>query len=96
MWLKTEDGTMRQIGKVGIEADLYWECKEFPFKLMRYREVDSQVSLAEMATADVEIAGKKFRFEILAPGAGTNAQHGASVSLQSIPLQGRSKQKKSE
>jgi hypothetical protein len=92
LWVKTEDTTIRQVGKVGIEADLYWQCKDYPLKLMRYREVDSTPSIAELATSEVEISGKKYRFEILAPGAGEYIPAGATVSFRSVPLAGDSGQ----
>ena len=94
LWLKAEDGTIRQIGKVGIEAEFYWESKEYPVKLMRYREVDSTGSIAELATTDIEVSGKKYRFEILAPRAGEYIPAGTTVSLRSIPLTDGSEQKK--
>lgn len=94
LWLKAKDGTTRQIGKVGIKAELYLECKEYPMKLMRYREVNSTESIAELATADVEIYGKKYKFEIVAPGAGEHVPGGATVTLRTIPIENAPDNKK--
>lgn len=92
LWVKAEDSRIRQVGKVVIEAEFYCECKEYPLRLMRYRQVDSTASIAELATSEVEISGKKYRFEILAPGAGAYIPAGATVYLRSVPLAGRSGQ----
>lgn len=86
LYLREKDDVLCQIGNVGIEVDLYIEIKEYPIKLARYREVDSKGSIAELAAADVDIHGEKYRFEILAPGAGDFVPAGAAVTFQSIPL----------
>lgn len=79
------EGT-RRIGNVGIDVELYIECKEYPIKLARYREAESENSIAESASADVDIHGEKYRFEVLAPGAGEFVPGGAAVTFQLIPL----------
>jgi len=95
IYLKSKDGLIRQIGNVGLEVELYFECKEYPIKLSRYREAGSKVSIAELATADVDILGKKFRFEILAPKAGECVPEGATITFHTTPLSndGEKKQK---
>ena len=92
LWIRAEGDIRRQIGKVGIETELYWESKEYPLKLMRYRELDSTASIAELAAGDVEISGKKYRFEILAPGAGEYIPAGTVVSFRSVQLEDGSDQ----
>lgn len=94
LYVKTKNGTTCQIGNVGIEVELYLECIEYPIKLTRYREADSEVSIAELATADVDILGKKYRFELLAPGAGEFVPAGAAVTIRSIPLTDEAGKKK--
>lgn len=86
LWLETDRGIKVQIGNVGIELDLYNDWKEFPLKLMRYRTPDSNKSIAELATSDVEILGKKYRIEIIAPGAGKNIPAGTTVEIRTIKL----------
>ncbi|MCD4716228.1 MAG: restriction endonuclease [Desulfobacterales bacterium] len=86
IFLKDKDGQVRQIGKVGLEAELYFDNEEFPFKLARYKEEGSSSSIAELATADVSILGKKYRFELLAPRAGDFVPEGATITFHSTPL----------
>ena len=47
---------------------------------------DSKNSIAELATADVDIHGKRYRFEILAPKAAECVPEGATITFHSIPL----------
>lgn len=95
LYLKAKDGRIRQIGNVGIQVELYIECKEYPIKLARYKEANSKSSIAELATADVDIHGKKYRLEILAPKAGEYVPEGAAITFHSVPLSnsGEKKQK---
>lgn len=86
LWLESDAGIKCQIGKILVELELYQESKEFPFKLMRYRNPDSTQSIAELATSDVEILGKKYRIEIIAPGAGKNIPAGTTVAFRTIKL----------
>lgn len=86
LFIRTKKEGIRQIWYVGLEVELYIECKEYPIKLTRYREADSKSSIAELATADVDIHGEKYRFEILAPKAGEFIPEGAAVTFHSIPL----------
>jgi hypothetical protein len=86
IWLSAENGTMRQIGKIGIETELYWECKKYPVRLMRYKEAGSTKSIAELALTDIEISKKKYRIELLAPWAGEYIPAGSTLSLRSTPL----------
>ena len=94
--IRSSDGGTRRIGNVGIETELYIECKEYPIKLARYRAAGSENSIAESAIADVDIHGEKFRFEILAPGAGEYVPAGAAVTFQSIPLSEKDGKKKNK
>ena len=96
LYLRTKGEGLCQIGNVGIEVELYIESKEYPIKLSRYKGVDSKSSIAEMATADVDVHGKKYRFEILAPGAGEFVPAGAAVTFQSIPLSQEGEKKNQE
>lgn len=86
IYLKAKDGKIRQIGNVRIEVELYLECEEYPIKLTRYKEAGSINSIAELATTDVNILGKKYRFEILVPKAGEFVPEGATIAFHSIPL----------
>jgi len=91
IYLKAKDGRIRQIGNVRIEVELYLECKEYPIMLTRYKEAGSINSIAELATTDVNILGKKYRFEILVPKAGEFVPEGATIAFHSIPLANDSK-----
>ena len=86
IYLKAKDGQIRQIGNIGLVVELYFESEEYPIKLTRYKETDSSSSIAELATADVNILGKKYRFEILVPKAGDCVPEGAAITFHSIPL----------
>jgi hypothetical protein len=93
IFIEDAERLLTQIGKVGIEADFYFETVEYPMKLMKYKNYSAKESIAELATSEVEILGKKYKFEILAPGAGEYIPAGATVSFRSIPI---NKEEKSE
>jgi len=86
LWMECDTGIKGQVGNVLIELESYNEIKEFPLKLMRYRFPNSDESIAEIAASDVEILGKKYRIEIIAPGAGRNIPAGTTVSMRTIKL----------
>ena len=50
------------------------------------RSPDSAQSIAELVTSDVEIMGKKYRIEIIAPGAGKNIPAGTTVAFRTVQL----------
>ena len=85
-YIGSSDQIMIHIGKVGIEADFYLETIEYPMKLMKYKSYGTDSSIAELATSEVDILGKKYMVEILAPGAGDYIPAGSTVSLRTIPL----------
>lgn len=87
LWVESETDINIQIGKVLIEAEFYIENKEFPLKLMRYRIPDSDQSIAELATTEIEILGKKYIIEMLAPRAGDNIPAGTTVSFRSTKIE---------
>ena len=86
MFIKGKNGELHRIGKVKIEADCYYECRDYPFRLMRYGDCNAPHSIAEVATADIEIGQKRFRLELIAPGAGPDIPAGTTVSLRTTPL----------
>ena len=86
IYIKAKDGRLCRIGHVGLTVELYFECEEYPIKLTRYKEAEAANSIAELATADVNIFGGKYRIEILAPKAGDFVPAGATVVLRSTPL----------
>lgn len=86
IFIKAKDRQIRQIGSVGLNIELYFEREEYPLKLTRYKEVESKSSIAELATANVNILGEKYRFEILAPKAGEYVPEGAAITIHFIPL----------
>ena len=94
LWIEAGDRKSHQIGEVRIEAELYLERNEYPITLKRYRETNSIKSIAELATADVDILGKKYRIEMLAPGVGDYVPAGTTIYMRSIPLGNSSNDKK--
>jgi hypothetical protein len=85
LWLETDQGIV-QIGNVRIDVELFKECNEFPLKLMKYRVPNSIQSIAEIATSDVEILGKKYRIDLIAPGAGKYIPAGTMLTGRKIKL----------
>ena len=81
-----EEGLNHKIGKVLVEADFYIEEKQYSISLLRYRNTESDESIAEVATSDIEIGGKKIRIDILAPMAGDYIPAGSTVQLRTTPL----------
>ena len=88
LWIEADTDFNVQLGKVLIEADFYFDNKEFPIKLMRYLIPDSTRSIAELATTDVEILGKRYTIEFIAPGAGKNIPAGTTVSVRLLKNNG--------
>lgn len=86
LWVEDSIGLIRQIGNVKIELDIYFDKNEFPIKLMRYRKPDSPQSIAELATAEVEILGEKYIIEIIAPGAGENIPDCREIAVRTIKI----------
>jgi hypothetical protein len=86
IYIESSDQIITRIGKIGIEADFYLETIEYPMKLMKYKSHETDNSIAELATSQVEILGAKYKIELLAPGAGDYIPAGSSVSLRTTPL----------
>ena len=86
LYIEGSDGKLRRMGKIKLELDCYCEQARFPFKLMKYHEAGAQRSIAEVATADLEVGANKFRIELIAPGAGACIPAGAKVSLRATKL----------
>ena len=84
--IENNDGILCRIGKIKIEVDCFYECIEYPLKLMRYRKPDDPQSIAEIATTDIEIGQNKLRFEFIAPGASSYIPAGTTTSLRTTPL----------
>lgn len=85
-----EDGLNHKIGKVLVEADFYIEVRQYPISLSRFRNTESDESIAEVATSDIEIGGKKIRIDILAPMAGDYIPAESTVQLRTTPLNNNS------
>ena len=85
-----EDGLNHKIGKVLVEADFYIEVRQYPISLSRFRNTESDESIAEIATSDIEIGGKKIRIDILAPKAGDYIPAESPVLLRTTPLKNNS------
>ena len=81
-----EDGLNHKIGKVLVEADFYIEVRQYPISLSRFRNTESDESIAEIATSEIEIGSEKIRIDILAPMAGDYIPAGSKVQLRTIPL----------
>lgn len=81
-----EDGLNHKIGKVLVEADFYIEERQYPISLSRFRNTESDESIVEVATSNIEIGGKKFRIDILAPMAGDYIPAGSTVQLRTTPF----------
>jgi len=81
-----KDGLNHKIEKVLVEADFYIEEKHIPISLWRYRNTETDGSIVEVATADIEIDGGKKRFEILAPNAGDSVPGGSKIQLRIVSL----------
>lgn len=81
-----EDGLNHKIGKVLVEADFYIEEKQYPISLSRFRNTESDESIAEIATSEIEIGSEKIRIDIIAPMAGDYIPAGSKVQLRTIPL----------
>lgn len=81
-----DDGIKYKIRKVGVAADFYLEERQYPIHISRYRKTESDESIAEVATADIDMGGKKYRVDILAPYAGDYVPAGSKVQLRYTPL----------
>lgn len=81
-----KDGLNHKMEKVLVEADFYIEEEQIPLSLWRYRNTESDDSIVEVATADIEIGGEKKRFEILAPNAGDSVPGGSKIQLRIASL----------
>lgn len=81
-----DDGLKHKIVKVSVVADFYIKESKYPIHVSRYRNTGSKESIAEVATADIEVEGKKIRVDILAPYAGDSIPAGSRVQLRTTPL----------
>jgi hypothetical protein len=86
IYCKGKDGHIHKIGNVEIKTKLFLDRQQFPLQLSKYKNVDSEESIAELATADCDVLGKKYRFEIIAPNAGECLKEGTVVAFHSIPI----------
>ena len=80
------DGITHKITKVKVEADFYIEERQYPIHVSKFQNTESEESIAEVATADIEVGDKKLRFEILAPNANDNIPSGSKVQIRTTPL----------
>lgn len=81
-----DDGIKHKIRKVAVTADFYFEERQYPIHISRFRKTESDESIAEVATADIDMGGKKYRVDILAPYAGDYIPAGSKVQLRYTPL----------
>ncbi len=86
LYVLGNDEVMHKIIKVRVTADFYIEEKQYPIHISRYRKTESIESIAEVATADIELGDKKFRIDILAPNAGDYIPGGSKLQLRTRPL----------
>ena|GEM_PF-6150530 len=86
-----DDGVTHKITKIKVEVDFYIEEQQYPIHVSRFRKTESNESIAEVATADIELGDKKFRVEILAPNANDYIPGGSKVQLRTTPLNNESK-----
>lgn len=87
LFIENGDGKLCRIGKTKVEVDCYYEFMEYPFKLMKYRNINSLESIVEVATADVMHENNKYRIELAAPGAGKYIPAGTEVSIKITNLE---------
>jgi len=81
-----ENGLKHKIVKALVEADFGVEERQYPFHLSSYRKTESDESIAEVATADVEIGGKKIRFDFIASVTDGYISGGSTVYLNTTPI----------
>jgi len=86
------DGLKHKIGKVLVEADFSIEERQYPIHISRFRNTESDESIAEIATADIDIGSKKLRVDILAPRAGDYVPAGSKIQLRTTPLNNEAKE----
>lgn len=86
LYIEGSDGQLRRIGKMKLDLVCYLEEAQFPFKLMKYRKADAKNSVAEIATADIEVGENRYRIELIVPGAGAYIPAGTTVSLRTTKL----------
>jgi len=86
LYIEASDGKLRRIGKMKLDLVCYIEEAQFPFKLMKYRNAGAKDSVAEIATADIEVDKNKYRIELIVPGAGAYIPAGTTVSLRTTKL----------
>lgn len=86
LYVLGDDGVTHKITKVLVTADFYIEEQQYPIHISRFRKTESNESIAEVATADIEVGDKKFRVDILAPNASDYIPGGSKVQLRTTPL----------
>ena len=90
------DGITHKITKVKVEADFYIEVRQYPIHISKFQNTESDESIAEVATADLEVGDKKLRFEILAPNANDSIPSGSKVQIRTTPLDDETKNSNDE
>ncbi len=86
LYIESSDGQLHRIGKMRLKLDCYIEQGQIPFKLMKYRQASTNKSVAEIATADIDVGENKYRIDLIAPGAGEHIPAGATISLKATKL----------
>ncbi len=76
-----------------IISILYLDSLKYPFRLSRYRKTEASESIAEVATADIELGGEQIRVDIIAPRAGDYIPAGSKVQVRTTTLNSETKKK---
>jgi hypothetical protein len=90
LYVLGDDGVTHNITKVLVEADFYIKEQQYPFHISRFRNTEADESIAEVATANIEMGGKKIRVDLLVPYAGDYIPAGSKVQLRTTPLDNES------
>jgi hypothetical protein len=90
LYVLGDDGVTHNITKVLVEADFYIKEQQYPFHISRFRNTEADESIAEVATANIEMGGEKIRVDLLVPYAGDYIPAGSKVQLRTTPLDNES------
>ena len=87
MFLRNSKNELIQLGNIKLEVDLYYEVEEHPITLTRYKEVNSDKSIAELATATIKHQDRNWQLEILAPAAGDRINNGLKLHVSTTQIE---------
>lgn len=90
VFVQSDDGSHVRVAWAMLSGSFYLEAAAYPLRLMRYKPHGADRSVAEVASCEVEIGGRRYQFDLVAPGVSDAIEKGTRLTVRCRPLGGSS------